>query len=83
MASDVTMVLTVVAGGFVAALALGDVVPPTTTTRWAVVPAGCLSLLLLGAHMLRTVTSLYRARPQASGLAISGDGMTGSPEGPR
>lgn len=78
MASDVTMVLSVVVGG-IAALVLGDVVAPTATARWIVVLVGCLSLLLLGAHMLRTVTSLYRARPNARGLAISADGYAEPP----
>ncbi|HSK55111.1 MAG TPA: hypothetical protein VK908_07645 [Jiangellales bacterium] len=41
MAGDVTLVVVVVAGAFVAALVLGDVLSPTAATRWAVVLAGC------------------------------------------
>lgn len=69
LAGEVTLVFSIVAGGFVAALVLGDVVPPTATARWTVVLAGCLSLLLLAAHMLREIAVLHRARADASALA--------------
>jgi hypothetical protein len=71
MSSDVLLVISIVAGGVVAALVLGDVMAPTDITRWAVVLAGCVSLLLLAEHMLCEIAVLYNARsgstPRASG----------------
>ena len=63
---DVAMVLSVIAGGIVSVVVLGEVFSPSTTTRWLVVVAGCLSLLLLASHMLWSVTSLYRAHRRDS-----------------
>ena len=80
LVGDVTLVVSVVVGGFVAALVLGDVLPPTATTRWAVVLAGCLSLLLLAAHMLGEIASMYKARPRAHGLAAPSGKASASPE---
>jgi hypothetical protein len=69
LAGDVTLVISVIAGAFVAALVVGDVTPSTTATRWIVVLSGCLSLMLLAVQMLRGIASLYKDRPEASGLA--------------
>lgn len=79
LTGDVTLVISVVAGGFVAALVLGDVLPSTATTRWTVVLAGCLSLLLLAAHMLREISSLHRARPHARGPSTPSGSASASP----
>lgn len=58
---DVGMVLSVIAGGAVSVLVLGDVMAASSATRWLVVVAGCLSLFLLAAHLLWEVSELYRA----------------------
>lgn len=68
LAGDVTLVVCVVGGGFIAALVLGRVLAPTATTRGVLVVAGCLSLLVLAEYMLREIASLYRARPRARRL---------------
>lgn len=81
LAGDVMLVVSVVVGGFVAALVLGDVMRPTATTRWTVVLAGCLSLLLLAAHMLGEIASMYQVRPRAQGLANPSGEASASPEG--
>jgi hypothetical protein len=59
---DVALVLSVIAGGIVSVLVLGEVVDPSDTTRRFVVGAGCASLGLLATHMLWSVTALYRSR---------------------
>jgi hypothetical protein len=81
LAGDVTLVISAVAAGFIAVLVLGDVIAPTDTTRWTVVLAGCLSLLLLATHMLREILWLYRARPQARRLATPAGAASASPGG--
>jgi hypothetical protein len=66
---DVAMVLTVIAGGILSVLVLGDVVNESDTTQDLVVVAGCVSLGLLATHVLVSVTSLYRSerRDRAGG----------------
>jgi drug/metabolite transporter (DMT)-like permease len=58
---DVVLVLSVIAGGIVSILVLGEVVSPTDVTQDFVVVAGCVSLALLAEHMLSAVRSRYRA----------------------
>jgi hypothetical protein len=58
---DVVLVLSVVAGGIVSLLVLGEVFGPNEFTQDFVVVAGCVSLALLAEHMLSTVRSRYRA----------------------
>jgi hypothetical protein len=67
------LVFSVIAGGVVATLVLGDVIPPTPTARWIVIISGCLSLVLLAVHMLREIGSLYKARPHANALATASE----------
>jgi hypothetical protein len=57
---DVVLVLSVITGGIVSLLVLGEVVSPTDLTQNFVVVAGCVSLALLAEHMLATVRSRYR-----------------------
>ncbi|HSK55112.1 MAG TPA: hypothetical protein VK908_07650 [Jiangellales bacterium] len=57
---DVAMVLSVITGGIVSLLVLGEVVGKSTATRWIVI-AGCLSLALLAVHMLGAIYSLHRS----------------------
>ena len=57
---DVVLVLSVIAGGIVSLLVLGEVVGPNEVTQDFVVVAGCVSLALLAEHMLTTVRSRYR-----------------------
>ena len=49
---DVGLVLSVVAGGIVSLLVLGEVVGPNEFTQDFVVVAGCVSLALLAEHIL-------------------------------
>lgn len=58
---DVVLVLSVITGGIVSLLVLGEVVGPNEWTQDFVVVAGCVSLALLAEHMLSTVRSRYRA----------------------
>jgi hypothetical protein len=58
---DVVLVLTVVTGGILSLLVLGEVVSPNEVTQDFVVVAGCVSLALLAEHMLSAVRSRYRA----------------------
>jgi hypothetical protein len=58
---DVVLVLSVIAGGIVSRLVLGEVVGPNELTQDFVVVAGCVSLALLAERMLSTVRSRYRA----------------------
>jgi hypothetical protein len=58
---DVVLVLSVIAGGIVSLLVLGEVFGPNEFTQDFVVVAGCVSLALLAEHMLSTVRSRYRA----------------------
>jgi hypothetical protein len=58
---DVVLVLSVIAGGIVSILVLGEVFGPNELTQDFVVVAGCVSLALLAEHMLSTVRSRYRA----------------------
>jgi hypothetical protein len=58
---DVVLVLSVIAGGIVSILVLGEVFGPNEFTQDFVVVAGCVSLVLLAEHMLSTVRSRYRA----------------------
>jgi drug/metabolite transporter (DMT)-like permease len=57
---DVVLVLSVIAGGIVSILVLGEVLGPNEFTQDFVVVAGCVSLALLAEHMLSTVRSRYR-----------------------
>lgn len=57
---DVVLVLSVITGGIVSILVLGEVVAPSDLTQDFVVVAGCVSLALLAEHMLSTVRSRYR-----------------------
>lgn len=58
---DVVLVLSVIIGGIVSILVLGEVVGPNEVTQDFVVVAGCVSLALLAEHMLSAVRSRYRA----------------------
>jgi hypothetical protein len=58
---DVVLVLSVITGGIVSLLVLGEVVSPNEFTQDFVVVAGCVSLALLAEHMLSAVRSRYRA----------------------
>jgi hypothetical protein len=58
---DLGMVLSVIAGAVVSVLILGDVIAASATTRWFVIFAACLSLLLLAIHMTWEVATAYRA----------------------
>jgi hypothetical protein len=58
---DVVLVLSVITGGIVSLLVLGEVVSPNDVTQDFVVVAGCVSLALLAEHMLSAVRSRYRA----------------------
>jgi hypothetical protein len=62
---DVVLVLSVIAGGIVSLLVLGEVIGPSEFTQDFVVIAGCVSLALLAEHMLSTVRSRYRAHRNA------------------
>ena len=57
---DVVLVLSVITGGIVSLLVLGEVVVANEFTQDFVVVAGCVSLALLAEHMLTTVRSRYR-----------------------
>lgn len=59
---DVALVFSVIAGGIVSLLVLGEVVGPSEFTQDFVVVAGCVSLALLAEHVLSVVRSRYRAR---------------------
>jgi hypothetical protein len=80
LAGDVVLMVAVVVGGLVALLVLGDVLHPTAVTRWMLVIAGCLSLLVLANFKLGQIVSLYGNRPRArrlgrtSGSAAAGRG---------
>lgn len=58
---DVALDLSVIGGGIVSVLVLGEVVLPSAVTRWGVMIAGCLSLVLLAVHMLSEVVSRYHS----------------------
>jgi hypothetical protein len=58
---DVVLVLSVISGGVVSLLVLGEVVSPNDVTQDFVVVAGCVSLALLAEHVLSGVRSRYRA----------------------
>jgi hypothetical protein len=58
---DVVLVLSVITGGIVSLLVLGEVFGPNEFTQNFVVVAGCVSLALLAEHMLSSVRSRYRA----------------------
>jgi hypothetical protein len=72
---DVVLVLSVIAGGIVSILVLGEVVEPSDVTQDFVVVAGCVSLALLAEHMLSTIRSRYRAR----GSALTDDDTPSQP----
>jgi hypothetical protein len=57
---DVLLVLSVITGGIVSLLVLGEVIGPSDLTQDFVVVAGCVSLALLAEHMLSTIRSRYR-----------------------
>ena len=78
-AGDVVLMVAVVVGGFIAILVLGDVLPPTATTRGVLVVAGCLSLLVLAKFKLGQIASLYRARPRARSLGGTSGGASAYP----
>lgn len=58
---DVVLVLSVITGGIVSLLVLGEVLSPNEFTQDLVVVAGCVSLVLLAEHVLSAVRSRYRA----------------------
>jgi hypothetical protein len=58
---DVVLVLSVITGGIVSLLVLGEAVSPNEFTQDFVIVAGCVSLALLAEHMLSVVRSRYRA----------------------
>jgi hypothetical protein len=78
-AGDLVLMVAVVVGGIVATLVLGDVLPPTATTRWVLVVAGCLSLLVLAKYKLGQIASLYQARPRARRLVDTSGGASAYP----
>ena len=57
---DVVLVLSVITGGIVSLLVLGDVVGPNEFTQDFVVVAGCVSLALLAEHILSSIRTRYR-----------------------
>ncbi len=59
---DVVLVVSVITGGIVSILVLGEVVGPNEVTQDFVVVAGCVSLALLAEHILSAILSKYRAR---------------------
>ncbi|MCU0277551.1 MAG: hypothetical protein MUE31_01520 [Candidatus Nanopelagicales bacterium] len=59
---DVVLVLSVITGGIVSILVLGEVVGPNEFTQDFVVVAGCVSLVLLAEHILSAIRARYRAR---------------------
>jgi hypothetical protein len=78
-AGDVVLTMSVIVGGFIAILVLGDVLPPTATTRGVLVVAGCLSLLVLANFTLRRIALLYRARPRPRSLGDTPGGASAEP----
>jgi hypothetical protein len=58
---DVVLVLSVITGGIVSLLVLGEVLGPNEFTQDFVVVAGCVSLALLAEHILSAIRSRYRA----------------------
>lgn len=58
---DVVLVLSVITGGILSILVLGEVVAPSELTQDFVVVAGCVSLALLAEHMLSAIRARYRA----------------------
>jgi hypothetical protein len=58
---DVVLVLSVITGGIVSLLVLGEALGPNEFTQDFVIVAGCVSLALLAEHMLSQVRSRYRA----------------------
>jgi hypothetical protein len=78
-AGDVVLTVAVVVGGVIAILVLGDVLPPTATTRGVLVVAGILSLLVLANFKLGQIASLYRARPGARRLVDTSGGASAPP----
>lgn len=58
---DVVLVLSVITGGIMSLLVLGEVVDPNEVTQDFVVVAGCVSLALLAEHILSAILSRYRA----------------------
>lgn len=63
---DVALVLTVITGGILSILVLGEVLSPSEWTQDTVVVAGCVSLALLAEHMLSAVRSRYRAHKRGA-----------------
>jgi hypothetical protein len=57
---DAALILTVITGGILSLLVLGEVVGDSDFTQDVVVVAGCVSLALLAEHMLWSVRSRYR-----------------------
>jgi hypothetical protein len=57
---DVVLVLSVITGGIVSLLVLGEVVGPNEFTQDFVVVAGCVSLALLAEHILSSIRTRYR-----------------------
>jgi protein-S-isoprenylcysteine O-methyltransferase Ste14 len=78
-AGDVVLMVAVVVGGVVSILVLGEVLPPTATTRGVLVVAGCLSLLVLANFKLGQIASLYRVRPRARRLVGTSGGASAYP----
>jgi hypothetical protein len=76
LAGHVMLMVAVVGGGFVSILVLGDVMPPTAATRWVLIVAGCLSLLLLANFKLGQIATLYRARPHPTRLEGTSGGAS-------
>jgi lipopolysaccharide export LptBFGC system permease protein LptF len=79
LAGHVMLMVAVVVGGFVSILVLGDVLPPTAATRWVLVVAGCLSLLLLANFKLGQIATLYRVRPRARSLVGTSGEVSATP----
>jgi hypothetical protein len=62
---EVALMAAVVVGGLISILVLGGVIPASAGTRWVLVVAGSMSLLVLASVKLAQVASLYRSRPRA------------------
>ncbi len=59
---DVVLVLSVITGGIVSILVLGEVFGANEFTQDFVVVAGCVSLVLLAEHILAAIRVRYKAR---------------------
>jgi hypothetical protein len=68
---DVVLVLSVITGGILSILVLGEVLGPNEVTQDTVVVAGCVSLALLAEHILSSIRSRYRAQRRIRAASTS------------